>query len=167
MSEMEAGVHEIEHEIYPRVVLGLLDGIDRGEARAMKVLVIGSGAREHALAWALAGGDEPAQGVLRPGQRGDRGSRQEHPAQGRGPSRGPAAVRELEIGLVVVGPEGPLAAGVVDALQEAGVKVFGPPRAAAMLECSKAFARSFQERRGDSLRPHGALLRLRRPEELP
>jgi phosphoribosylamine--glycine ligase len=59
-----------------------------------------------------------------------------------------SAVRELGIGLVVVGPEGPLDAGLVDALEAAGVPAFGPPKKAAALECSKAFARSFSERRG-------------------
>jgi phosphoribosylamine--glycine ligase len=114
----------------------------------MKVLVIGSGAREHALAWALAAGDSRRKVFCGPGNAGTEALAKNIPLEAEEPREVLRAVLELGIDLVVVGPEGPLAAGVVDALQEAGVAVFGPPRASAMLECSKSFARSFQERRG-------------------
>jgi phosphoribosylamine--glycine ligase len=105
----------------------------------MKVLVIGAGGREHALAWALGAGVVCAPGNAGVGQVAlDVGN--------------VAAVVELVArerpGLVVVGPEGPLAAGVVDALVARGVRVFGPTRAAAQLESSKGFAKAFMERWG-------------------
>ena len=108
----------------------------------MRVLVLGSGAREHALAWRLARDESVAQVRMAPGNGGT-------PAVAE-------TVAELEIGdpaavarhaarerydLVVIGPEGPLAAGVADALQRVSIPVFGPSRAAARLESSKAFAK--------------------------
>jgi phosphoribosylamine--glycine ligase len=107
----------------------------------MKVLVIGTGAREHALARALSA--DPAVTALycapgNPGIARIAETRAVDPLD-------PAAVRDLavELGadLVVVGPEAPLVAGVADPVREAGIAVFGPSRAAAMLEGSKAFAK--------------------------
>jgi phosphoribosylamine---glycine ligase len=116
----------------------------------MKVLVIGSGAREHALAWALGRGSAHQAGRIfcAPGNAGTAGLAVNLALDPEDPEAVLVAARELGIGLVVVGPEGPLAAGLVDALEAEGILAFGPPRKAAALECSKSFARSFSERRG-------------------
>jgi phosphoribosylamine---glycine ligase len=112
----------------------------------VKVLIAGSGAREHALARAFS--SSTSRVYCAPGNAGTESVATNIPVDPENPQAMLAAVAELGIGLVVVGPEGPLAAGLVDALEAAGVPAFGPPRKAAMLECSKSFARSFSERRG-------------------
>jgi len=119
----------------------------------MKTLVIGSGAREHALAWALAGRadgarhKDPRERIFcAPGNAGTEGIARNLPFDPENPKAVVAACVELGIGLVVVGPEAPLAAGVVDALLASGIPAFGPTRKAAALESSKAFARAFSER---------------------
>jgi len=110
----------------------------------LKVLIVGSGAREHALAWAFS--RTPDRVYCAPGNAGTVALATNIPVEPENPKMLLAAVRELGIDLVVVGPEGPLATGLVDALDAAGVPAFGPPKKAAGLECSKAFARSFSER---------------------
>jgi phosphoribosylamine--glycine ligase len=116
----------------------------------VKVLVAGSGAREHALAWSLgkAGGLGPESLYCAPGNAGTASIATNIAVDPENPKAVLAAVKELGIGLVVVGPEGPLDAGLVDALDAAGVSAFGPQRKAAALECSKSFARAFSERMG-------------------
>ncbi len=117
----------------------------------MRVLIAGSGAREHALAWAFASnsGDGASSAVFcAPGNAGTAAIAVNIPVDPENSQEVLRAVRELRIGLVIVGPEGPLAAGLIDALEAAGVPAFGPPRKAAALECSKSFARSFSERWG-------------------
>src|SRR5579859_7962789 len=107
----------------------------------MKVLVIGTGGREHALARALS--TDPAVTALycAPGNPGIAEVAELRPVD----ALDPAAVRDLavELGadLVVVGPEAPLVAGVADPVREAGIPVFGPSKAAALLEGSKAFSK--------------------------
>ncbi|MEY9859916.1 phosphoribosylamine--glycine ligase [Catenulispora sp. GAS73] len=107
----------------------------------MKVLVIGTGGREHALARALS--TDPAVTALycAPGNPGIAEIAELRPVD----AQDPAAVRDLAVALgvdlVVVGPEAPLVAGVADPVREAGIAVFGPSRAAALLEGSKAFAK--------------------------
>ncbi|MBA3688869.1 MAG: phosphoribosylamine--glycine ligase [Chloroflexi bacterium] len=115
----------------------------------MEVLVLGSGAREHALAWRLARDEAVERVRIAPGNGGTPAVAETIPGLD---ILDPAAVarhaaRE-RYGLVVVGPEAPLAAGVADALRQASVPVFGPARAAARLESSKAFAKE-QLRRAD------------------
>jgi phosphoribosylamine--glycine ligase len=112
----------------------------------VRILVAGSGAREHALAWALAKAGDRV--FCAPGNAGTEALAAKLPIDPEDAKAVLAAVRELRVELVVVGPEGPLAAGLIDALEAAGVPAFGPPRASARLECSKAFARSFSERWG-------------------
>ncbi len=114
----------------------------------MKVLVIGSGGREHALAWKLAQSPKVQQVYVAPGN----GGTATDPALVNLPITDIAALREWalheKVGLTVVGPEAPLAAGVVDAFRAAGLRIFGPTQAAAQLESSKAFSKAFMKRHG-------------------
>ncbi|WP_086724117.1 phosphoribosylamine--glycine ligase [Streptomyces carpinensis] len=107
----------------------------------MKVLVIGSGAREHALCRSLS--LDPAVTALHcaPGNAGIAEVAELHPVDALDGSAVSALATELGADLVVVGPEAPLVAGVADAVREVGIPVFGPSRAAAQLEGSKAFAK--------------------------
>ena len=108
----------------------------------MRVLVIGSGAREHALLLALAADPAVTALAAAPGNAGTAGLA-EHPGLAE-PTSGPAVVdlaRRWRADLVVVGPEAPLVAGVGDALRDAGIPCFGPTAAAARIEGSKAFAK--------------------------
>ncbi|MEV0850405.1 phosphoribosylamine--glycine ligase [Streptomyces sp. NPDC049954] len=107
----------------------------------MKVLVIGTGAREHALCRSLS--LDPAVDALycAPGNAGIAEVAELHPVDPLDGADVARLARELEAGLVVVGPEAPLVAGVADAVREAGIACFGPSGAAARLEGSKAFAK--------------------------
>ncbi len=112
----------------------------------MNVLVIGSGGREHAMAWRLAQSPRIARVFVAPGNAGTaREDRVTNVAIAAIPDL-VAFARAEGIGLTVVGPEAPLAAGLVDAFREAGLAVFGPTRAAAQLESSKDFAKRFMVR---------------------
>jgi phosphoribosylamine--glycine ligase len=115
----------------------------------MRVLVVGSGGREHALAWKIAQGPGVGRVLAAPGSDGMAALAQCHPevAAEDLPAQLALARRE-RADLVVVGPEGPLAAGLVDRLRDAGIAAFGPSAAAARLESSKAFARRFMQRHG-------------------
>ncbi len=112
----------------------------------MKVLILGSGGREHALAWAVARSPRVAQIVCAPGNGGMAQIARCVPIDLKDLA---AVVRLAESerpGLTIVGPELPLSLGVVDSLRERGLRVFGPTRAAAMLETSKGFAKQFLQR---------------------
>jgi phosphoribosylamine--glycine ligase len=112
----------------------------------MKLLVIGGGGREHALAWKLAQSPRVQKVFVAPG---NGGTATENGVENVALSAIPeliAFARKEKIYLTVVGPEAPLAAGVVDAFRDAGLKIFGPTRAAAQLESSKDFAKSFMTR---------------------
>lgn len=112
----------------------------------MKILVIGSGGREHALAWRLAQGVKVQKVYVAPGNAGTAlEDGVENVAISATPELIDFAKRE-HIELTVVGPEAPLAAGVVDAFRAAGLKIFGPTQAAAQLESSKDFAKRFMAR---------------------
>ncbi|MDD3884056.1 MAG: phosphoribosylamine--glycine ligase [Gallionella sp.] len=112
----------------------------------MKILVIGSGGREHALAWRLAQGEKVQKVYVAPGNAGTAlDSSLENIALTTIPDLLDFAKRE-QIELTVVGPEAPLAAGVVDAFRAEGLKIFGPTKAAAQLESSKDFAKRFMTR---------------------
>ena len=114
----------------------------------MKVLVVGGGGREHALAWRLAQSPRVTRVFVAPGNAGT--------AKEEGIENVPAATipelidfaRREDIGLTVVGPEDPLAEGIVDRFQEEGLRILGPRRGAAQLESSKDFAKSFMARHG-------------------
>ena len=112
----------------------------------MKILVIGSGGREHALAWRLAQGVRVQKVYVAPGNAGTAHEEGvENVALTRIPDLIAFAQRE-HIHLTVVGPEAPLAAGIVDSFRAAGLRIFGPTQAAAQLESSKDFAKAFMQR---------------------
>lgn len=116
----------------------------------MKVLVIGNGGREHALAWKLAQGQRVSQVFVAPGNGGTaRDARLENVAIAPTDAKALADFAEQQkITLTVVGPEAALAAGVVDEFRARGLRIFGPTKAAAQLESSKAFAKDFMKRHG-------------------
>ena len=121
----------------------------------MKLLVVGSGGREHALAWKLAQSPRVQKVFAAPG---NGGTATENGVENVALSAIPELIafcRKQQIQLTVVGPEAPLAAGIVDAFQEAGLRIFGPTRAAAQLESSKDFAKSFMVRHGLPTARHG------------
>jgi len=114
----------------------------------MKVLVIGNGGREHALAWKLAQGQRVSQVYVAPGNGGTlRDARLKNIAL-TNPHELADWAEANKIALTVVGPEAPLAAGVVDIFRGRGLRIFGPTKAAAQLESSKAFAKDFMARHG-------------------
>ena len=115
----------------------------------MRVLVVGSGGREHALAWKIAQSPLVTAVHAAPGSDGMADVARCHPSVGVDaavPLRDLARVEGID--LVVIGPEAPLAAGVADRLREAGLAVFGPSAEAARLEGSKAWAKRFMARHG-------------------
>jgi phosphoribosylamine--glycine ligase len=125
----------------------------------MKVLIIGSGGREHALAWKVAQSPRVSQIFVAPGNAGTHS----RSASLRGLSHAPRHTQNIaitqddhsaivqfaehqQIDLIIIGPEAPLAAGLADRLRDAGKMVFGPSQAAAQIEASKAFAKAFMQR---------------------
>ena len=123
-------------------------GRDAGAAGSgvMKVLILGSGGREHALAWAVERSKRVTEVVCAPGNGGIAQIARCVPVDLRDIAAIVRLVEAEQPGLTIVGPELPLSLGIVDALQERGLRVFGPTRAAAMLESSKAFAKRFLQR---------------------
>ncbi len=114
----------------------------------MKILVIGSGGREHALAWRLAQSPKVSRVYVAPGNAGTAREEGVFNVALQGVQAWLDFARSESIGLTVVGPEAPLAAGVVDTFRAAGLPIFGPTRAAAQLEISKDFAKRFMVRHG-------------------
>jgi phosphoribosylamine--glycine ligase len=108
----------------------------------VRVLLVGSGGREHALAWKLAQSPLLTELHVAPGNPGIAALGQCHPVRGDDAEAVLGLVRALDIELVVVGPEVPLVAGLADVLRSVGVPVFGPSRAAAAIEGSKTFAKA-------------------------
>ena len=117
----------------------------------MRVLIVGSGGREHALAWKAAQSPRLEQLFVAPGNAGTArmGGPVTNVAIGADDQAALAAfAREEQLDLALIGPEGPLAAGLADALRAAGAAAFGPSRAAAQIEASKAYAKAFMTRHG-------------------
>jgi phosphoribosylamine--glycine ligase len=112
----------------------------------MKVLVIGNGGREHALAWKLAQSSKVQMVFVAPGNGGTAADARMRNVPITEREALAEFARREKIALTVVGPEAPLAAGVVDLFRARGLRVFGPTRAAAQLESSKAFAKAFMQR---------------------
>jgi phosphoribosylamine--glycine ligase len=116
----------------------------------MRVLVIGNGGREHALAWKLAQAERVSQVFVAPGNGGTaRDERLQNVPIAPTDAKALADfAAEQKVVLTVVGPEAALAAGVVDEFRARGLRIFGPTQAAAQLESSKAFAKDFMKRHG-------------------
>ena len=112
----------------------------------MKVLILGSGGREHALAWAVKRSPRVTEVVCAPGNGGIAQIARCVPVDLKDVAAMVRLAGAEQPGLTIVGPELPLSLGIVDALQERGLRVFGPTRAAAMLESSKGFAKRFLQR---------------------
>jgi len=107
----------------------------------MNVLLIGSGGREHAIAWKLVQSKDLTKLYIAPGNPGTAQCGQNIPIGADDADELLDFARQNDVGLVVVGPEDPLAAGLVDAFEAAGIKAFGPSAGAAQLEADKAFAK--------------------------
>ncbi|MFA6093820.1 MAG: phosphoribosylamine--glycine ligase [Elusimicrobiota bacterium] len=112
----------------------------------MNVLLIGSGGREHCLAWALRRSPRLTRLYAAPGSQGMTPLAENAAVDPFDPAALAAFCKERAVGLVVIGPEAPLAAGISDALTAAGVRVFGPNKACASLEASKSRAKEFMRR---------------------
>jgi phosphoribosylamine--glycine ligase len=119
------------------------------------ILIIGSGGREHALAWKIAQSKHAARLYIAPGNAGTvwpaangRAAAENIPIPTEDFNRLIAFAQQNQVGLTVVGPEVPLAEGIVDAFQAADLPIFGPTQAAAQLEASKAFAKEFMIEHG-------------------
>ncbi|GAA0489632.1 phosphoribosylamine--glycine ligase [Microbacterium aurantiacum] len=114
----------------------------------MRILVLGSGAREHAIVLALRGEDVAHEIYAAPGNAGIARDAEIVALDANDPVAVTAFANERHVDLVVIGPEAPLVAGVADALRERGIPVFGPGRAAAQLEGSKTFAKRIMDAAG-------------------
>jgi phosphoribosylamine--glycine ligase len=114
----------------------------------MKVLVVGGGGREHALAWRLAQSPRVQRVFVAPGNGGTARDRHLRNVPYESNEQLAQLVEAEDIALTVVGPEAPLAGGIVDVFRARGLRVFGPTRAAAQLESSKDFAKAFMKRHG-------------------
>lgn len=112
----------------------------------MRVLIVGSGGREHALAWKIAQSPRLSELFIASGNAGTRQLGENIPIKADDIPGMVSFANEKKIGLVLIGPETPLAAGLADALRDAGRVVFGPSRAAAYIESSKAFSKPFMAR---------------------
>jgi phosphoribosylamine--glycine ligase len=126
----------------------------------MRVLLVGSGGREHALAWKLAQSPSLTELHAAPGSPGIARLGECHPIRGEDPEGLLALAHSIGVDLVVVGPEAPLVAGVADVLRPAGIAVFGPSAAAAAIEGSKSFAKDVMAAAGV---PTAASLPIARP----
>ena len=122
----------------------------------MRVLLLGSGGREHALAWVIAKSPLVEEVICAPGSAGIGEDARVLPVDPCDPRAVLELVKREGVSFVVVGPEDPLAAGVTDRLAEAGVAVFGPSAAAAQLESSKRFAKEFMARHAIPTASHAA-----------
>src|SRR3954463_16610428 len=114
----------------------------------MKILVVGSGGREHALAWKLAQSERIQVVYVAPGNGGTARDERLLHVDSTDPEQLADFVKKENVALTVVGPETPLAAGIVDLFRTRGLKIFGPTKAAAQLESSKDFAKAFMKRHG-------------------
>jgi phosphoribosylamine--glycine ligase len=114
----------------------------------MKILVIGGGGREHALAWKLAQSERVQRVYVAPGNGGTAADKRLVNVNITEPEALAQFALAEKIALTVVGPEGPLSQGVVDVFRSHGLRIFGPTQAAAQLESSKAFSKNFMKRHG-------------------
>ena len=112
----------------------------------MKLLVVGSGGREHALAWKLAQSPRVQLVYVAPGNGGTAQDERLRNVDITEPAALADFVEKEQIAFTLVGPEGPLAAGIVNLFRSRGLKIFGPTKEAAQLESSKDFAKAFMKR---------------------
>src|SRR5262245_48485788 len=115
---------------------------------ACNVLVIGSGGREHALAWKLSQSKDIGKLFVAPGNGGTSLVAENVPIDALDFQRLSTFVEENEVELTVVGPDGPLAHGIVDFFQSKGLRIWGPSQAAAQIESSKVFAKALMREAG-------------------
>ncbi len=125
-----------------------------GETAPQRVLVVGGGGREHALAWACARSPSVATVLCAPGNAGTGRIAQNCPVDPTDVSALVRLARDEDVGLVILGPDASVAAGVADGLVEAGIACFGPSRAAGRIESSKAFAKDLMLRVGIATPAH-------------
>src|SRR5688572_13039256 len=114
----------------------------------MNILLVGSGGREHALAWKIAASPLVTRLVAAPGNPGMAAQAELRDVSATDVEGLVAVAREIAADLVVIGPEASVAAGVADAVEAAGIPCFGPTAAAGRLESSKAFTKAFTDRYG-------------------
>lgn len=114
----------------------------------MKILLIGSGGREHALLWKLKQNPRITECYVAPGNAGTAKMAVNIPIEATNIAALLHFAQEKKIDLTIVGPDDPLAAGIVDQFQQAGLRIFGPTAAAARFEASKSFAKDFMKRHG-------------------
>ena len=114
----------------------------------MKILVVGSGGREHALAWRLAQDERVELVYVAPGNAGTALDDKLENVPETNLEKLAQFVQDNDVAFTLVGPEAPLAAGIVDLFRAKGLKIFGPTKAAAQLESSKDFAKAFMKRHG-------------------
>jgi phosphoribosylamine--glycine ligase len=114
----------------------------------VNILIIGGGGREHALAWRVAQSPRVAKVFVAPGNAGTMREPELTTVSRTAIPELVAFARDQEVALTIVGPEAPLAAGIVDAFRAAGLRIFGPTQAAAQLESSKDYAKAFMARHG-------------------
>jgi phosphoribosylamine--glycine ligase len=126
----------------------------------MNILVIGSGGREHALCWALSQSPRTGRVFCAPGNAGTAEVAENVDLDIANIPSLVRFAREQEVGLTIPGPEAVLAAGVVDAFLEAGLRIFGPTRAAAEIESSKSYAKGLMRRHGIPTAEYGVFDRL-------
>lgn len=112
----------------------------------MKILIVGSGGREHALTSAIAKSPKVKSICCAPGNAGTAAIARNLPVRADDVTGLVALAREQKIDLTIVGPEGPLCAGIVDEFQKAGLRIFGPTRQAARIEGDKAYAKQLMKR---------------------
>lgn len=114
----------------------------------MNILIVGSGGREHALAWKVAQSPRCSRLWIAPGNAGTASLGENVPVHPEDVDGLVRFSREHGVDLVIVGPEASLSVGLADALQKTGIRVFGPTQAAAQIETSKVFSKHFMDRRG-------------------
>ena len=165
LSDIEAKVHAIEHEIYPRAVLGLLDAIDEAKGKDVKILIAGSGAREHALAWAVSRTGETAS-TARPATPAPKAFASNVPRRSRGPGGGLAAVRGTGDRPRRRGPGGPSRRGPRRRPRGGGRAGLRPAEEGGRARVQQVLRPLLLRAMGRALRSHGALLRRGRPAPL-
>jgi len=114
----------------------------------MKILIVGSGGREHTIAWKLSKSDKVEKIFCAPGNAGIADIAECLEVKAEDIEGITEAAKKNEIDLAIIGPEVPLAMGIVDALEDSGIKVFGPNKKCAQLEASKAFTKAFLKKHG-------------------